>query len=91
MKWGQGPCVFFTHGWAGRGTQFCRFIPWLLEEGYSVVTFDAPSHGQSPGSMTNALEIYEAVLESVVNIVGDIHAFVGHSLGCCFSLALALL
>ena len=88
MKWGKGPCIFFTHGWAGRGTQFCRFIPRLLKEGYSVVAFDAPSHGQSPGVMTNALEILEAA-ESVVNVVGEIDAFVGHSFGCCFSLSLA--
>ena len=88
MKWGKGPCVFFTHGWAGRGTQVCQFIPRLLKEGFSVVSFDAPSHGQSPGVMTNALEILEAA-ESVVNVVGEIYAFVGHSFGCCFSLSLA--
>ncbi len=88
MKWGKGPCIFFTHGWAGRGTQFCQFIPRLLSEGFSVVVFDAPSHGQSPGFMTNALEVLEAA-ESVVNVVGEIYAFVGHSFGCCFSLSLA--
>ena len=88
MKWGKGPCVFFTHGWAGRGTQFCQFIPRLLKEGFSVVSFDAPSHGQSPGVMTNALEILEAA-ECVANVVGEIYAFVGHSFGCSFSLSLA--
>ena len=88
MKWGKGPCIFFTHGWAGRGTQFCQFLPSLLQKGFSVVAFDAPSHGQSPGFMTNAFEILEAA-ESVVNVVGEIYAFVGHSFGCCFSLSLA--
>jgi len=86
MKWGTGPSVLFIHGWAGRGTQFCKFIPLLEEKGLSVVTFDAPSHGMSSSRTTNALEILES-LTAVASVVGDIHALVGHSFGCCFALA----
>ncbi|MEE2742597.1 MAG: alpha/beta hydrolase [Bdellovibrionota bacterium] len=86
MKWGKGPSVLFIHGWAGRGTQFYKFIPFLEEKGFSVVTFDAPSHGMSPSRTTNALEILES-LTVVANVIGNIHALVGHSFGCCFALA----
>jgi hypothetical protein len=47
--WGEGPPVWVIHGWAGRATQFRRFIKPLNRAGYLVVGFDGPAHGNSQG------------------------------------------
>jgi pimeloyl-ACP methyl ester carboxylesterase len=83
--WGAGPVVYLVHGWAGWRWQLEAFVAPLVEEGYRVVTFDAPSHGASdpgpegPGRST-ILEFADA-LAAVVAANGPAHAVVAHSLG----------
>ncbi|MCX7638537.1 MAG: alpha/beta hydrolase [Cyclobacteriaceae bacterium] len=80
-KWGDSEkYVLVVHGWAGRATQFRRFIKPLLKEGFSVVGFDGPAHGRSEGKLTNIREFEEA-LNKLFELQGVPHAIIGHSFG----------
>ncbi len=79
-SWGSGKPVLFTHGWAGRGTQFRKFVEPFNKKGFKVIAFDGPSHGKSEGSTTNIHEFYEAI-KAIQSKYGDFEAMVGHSFG----------
>lgn len=88
-EFGEGSStVLFAHGWSGRGGQFRKFIPSLVERSYRVVVIDAPAHGESPGSETT-LKGYAIKLAEVADELGNIECVVGHSFGAGAS-ALAL-
>jgi pimeloyl-ACP methyl ester carboxylesterase len=72
--------VLLVHGWAGRATQFRKIIPALLQEGYRVVGFDGPAHGQSTGRSTSIME-FEVALKGVFERVGTPEAIIAHSFG----------
>jgi esterase/lipase len=78
--WGKGPVVMVIHGWAGRATQFRKFIPVLNKAGYRVVGFDGPAHGQSEGTRTNIIEFEEA-FRNLYAQVGEPEAILAHSFG----------
>ncbi len=80
-KWGkEGKLVLFVHGWAGRATQFRRFIKPLLKAGFQIVGFDGPAHGKSQGKQTNILE-FEETLQLIYKQVGTPEAIIAHSFG----------
>jgi pimeloyl-ACP methyl ester carboxylesterase len=79
-RWGQGPAVLLVHGWSGRGTQLGAFAAPLVKRGFSVVAFDAPGHGRSPGTDTNVFEVATA-LAAVAEQSGPLHAIIAHSFG----------
>lgn len=62
-EWGDEnkPCILFIHGWAGRATQFRKFIEPFNQSGYRILSFDGPAHGKSEGNRTNILEFEEVV------------------------------
>jgi len=72
--------ILLVHGWSGRGTQLFKIADTLLENGYSVVSFDAPAHGKSEGKSTIMSEFIEAVLE-IEKQYGPFEIAIGHSLG----------
>ncbi len=72
--------VLLTHGWAGRSTQLFMIANYLLENGFMVISFDAPSHGKSSGKTTNLLE-YIAAIKAIHNNFGPFEAAIGHSFG----------
>lgn len=80
-SWGNGPAVLMVHGWEGYGLQFRGFIDPLLENGYRVLTFDAPAHGDSGGNQSNLPEFAETILR-IEKTVGHIEAVIAHSFGC---------
>jgi len=80
-SWGDGPTVLLHHGWHGRGAQLGAFVAPLVEAGFSVVTYDAPAHGASPGRFTNGVEMARIIAEASRQLHG-LHAVVAHSLGC---------
>ena len=80
-RFGEGPIVMLTHGWEGRGSQLTPFVAPLLERGYSVVTFDAPGHGASPGSRSS-LPHFAWAVRGIADTVGAPQAIIAHSLGC---------
>ena len=72
--------ILLVHGWSGRGTQLVKFADALVAKGYSIVSFDAPAHGKSPGSTTIMTDFIASIAE-VDRKFGPFDAAVGHSLG----------
>jgi esterase/lipase len=85
-KWGSSPrTILFVHGWAGRATQFRRFVKPFLKSGFQVVGFDGPAHGNSDGKKTN-LDEFEMAIQQIVSRFGNVKAIVAHSFGGVASL-----
>jgi hypothetical protein len=81
LSWGTGErVVLLAHGWEGRGAQLGRFVHPLVEAGFSVVAFDGPAHGRSPGRQTDIVH-YSRVFGSVAAAVGPVFGVVAHSFG----------
>jgi pimeloyl-ACP methyl ester carboxylesterase len=83
-RWGVGPAVLLVHGWEGRGAQLGAFVAPLVAAGLSVVTFDAPGHGDSPGSrlyLTDHADAIDDVIAAITPSVGPLHAIIAHSFG----------
>lgn len=79
--WGEGPrTILLIHGWESRGTALRTFVPPLLEQGFRVVAFDGPAHGDSEGKRTNILHFAGAV-EAVIRQLGEVYGIIGHSFG----------
>ncbi len=91
--YGEGPLVYLVHGWGGWGLQLGAYVAPLVEQGFRVITWDAPSHGDSgagelgPGKST-MIEIAET-FEAVVAEHGTAYGVVAHS-GGAVATALAL-
>ncbi|MGC5346487.1 alpha/beta fold hydrolase [Streptomyces sp. DT24] len=84
-RWGDGERpVLLVHGWQSRGSRFADFVPGLLDQGHSVVTFDAPGHGDSGGRSTTILE-YREIITRLHDQYGTFDALVAHSLGALAS------
>ncbi len=84
-SWGKGPAVIVFHGWAGRATQFYKFIPIFNRAGYRVVGMDGPAHGKSEGRRTDIVHFSDAVFQ-LKQHVGDVVAVIGHSFGAVVGL-----
>jgi pimeloyl-ACP methyl ester carboxylesterase len=80
-RFGAGPSVLLVHGWEGRGSQLAPFVQPLVDLGHSVITFDAPAHGASPGSRSS-LPHFTWALRAVIEATELPAAIVAHSLGC---------
>ena len=78
--WGRGPAVLLVHGWGGRGGQLAGFVPALVANGYSVVTFDAPGHGRSPAP-ESSLIAFVAAIHAASRALGPVHGVIAHSIG----------
>lgn len=88
-QWGHGPRVLLVHGWAGVGGQLAAFAPALVEQGLSVVTFDAPAHGESPGRESSIMHFATAIT-AIAEQLGPVRAIIAHSFGApASSLAVA--
>jgi pimeloyl-ACP methyl ester carboxylesterase len=82
--------VYLVHGWGGRSEQFAALVEPLRRAGYTVVAFDAPSHGASdPGAWgptsTTGVEFGKA-LDAVFMKFGRGEAVVAHSMGALSTL-----
>lgn len=80
--WGDAsrPWVLLVHGWAGRATQFRKFIPVLLEKGFCVIGPDGPAHGQSDGRVTSIPEFHQMFV-AVYQKFGEPAGIITHSFG----------
>jgi pimeloyl-ACP methyl ester carboxylesterase len=81
-EWGKNKndYVLLIHGWAGRATQFRRFIKPLMNSGFSVIGFDGPAHGKSSGKKTSIKE-FEETLQKIYELRGEPKAILAHSFG----------
>jgi pimeloyl-ACP methyl ester carboxylesterase len=80
--------VLILHGFGSAAHKFEDYALLLSAKGYEVLAFDAPAHGESEGSTTNALE-YSAMIKKVIQDFGPVEGFLAHSFGG-ISLSLAL-
>ncbi len=80
-EWGKGEqIILLVHGWESRGTALRSFVPGLVKEGFRVVAFDGPAHGNSPGKRTNLSNFAGAVL-TMIRHLGGVHSIITHSFG----------
>lgn len=80
-RWGDGGRpVLVVHGWTSRASRFAGFIEALRAQGRSVVTFDAPGHGESGGRATN-IRLQREIIRRLHAQYGDFSAVVAHSFG----------
>lgn len=80
-RWGSGDKhILLCHAWGGRGTQLGNLVEPLIANGYSVITFDAPAHGASPGKTSDMVE-YVTTISLISQKYGPFDAVVGHSFG----------
>lgn len=87
--WGNGPTVLMVHGWHGYSGHFVDFVEPLIHAGFRVVAFDAPAHGDTPGTSTSLPEIAKAMMHLAAQF-GPLHAVVTHSFGTpCVTYALS--
>lgn len=84
-RWGHGPVALLVHGWEGRGAQLGAFIEPLVDAGMSVVAFDAPGHGDSPGHRLFLSDMADCIGQLVEHL-GSVHALIAHSFGAAASL-----
>src|SRR4051794_27933537 len=92
--WGTGPRVYLVHGWGGHRLQLAAFVEPLVAAGFQVVTYDAPSHGDSgPGGLgrrrSSPLEPMQAI-GTVIEAHRPAHAILGPSPGAAASRPAAL-
>lgn len=80
-EWGdEGPRVLLVHGWEGRGAQLGAMVEPLVGLGFRVLTFDAPAHGDTSGSISSLFHFARAT-RTVAAAFGSFHAVVTHSMG----------
>ncbi len=72
--------VLCAHGWGGHALNFSHIIQRLLDDGFNVLAFDGPAHGNSSGKQTNLLRNTQALL-AIASHVQPIDVLIGHSFG----------
>jgi pimeloyl-ACP methyl ester carboxylesterase len=61
-QWGNGhKKILLVHGWEGHAGNFAAIIERLLQEDYTVLSFDGPSHGASSHGKTSSFEFTDLV------------------------------
>jgi len=81
-QWGNpdAPGIMLIHGWNGRGLQLGAFAEPLVNSGLRVIAFDAPGHGDSPGSSTHIFD-YAQAIQDVAGASGMLSGAIAHSFG----------
>jgi pimeloyl-ACP methyl ester carboxylesterase len=77
---GNGKTILICHGYASYFYKFEKYIQPLLKNGFRVVGFDAPAHGNSEGKYINII-VYKDAIDQIIKQCGQIDHFMGHSLG----------
>ena len=83
---GNGPTVVLIHGLFSNLGSMVPIAQDLIAQGFKVVLFDAPAHGEAIGTRTDPVEIRE-LIRKIGKQLGDIHAVICHSLGVLWALA----
>lgn len=86
-QWGNGSkTILVVHGWAGRATQFRRFVKPFLKEGFQIIGFDGPAHGKSDGRSTDVIE-FKNTIKAIATRYENITGILAHSFGGIASLS----
>ena len=84
----QARKALILHGFGSAAHKFEDYAIMLAEKGFEVLAFDAPAHGESEGTRTNAIEYCEMIRKVMLQF-GPVQSFLAHSFGG-ISLSLAL-
>lgn len=80
-RWGSGGrIILLVHGWQSRASRFSAIVDALERQDVTIVAFDAPANGDSPGRFVTALD-YADVIERIAARFGPIDTIVAHSFG----------
>ena len=82
---GDGPTVVLVHGLHSNLGTMAPIAEELVAQGFGVVLFDAPAHGEAIGTTTDPIEVRD-VIRKIGQRLGEIHAIVWHSLGGAWAL-----
>jgi pimeloyl-ACP methyl ester carboxylesterase len=81
-QWGSSDkLILCLHGWESRSICFSEMIQPLLQDGYSIISFDMPGHGESDGFETTIF-LCDQICAYLNERYGQFEACIGHSLGC---------
>ena len=72
--------ALLLHGFGSAAYKFEGYVAPLVQKGYEVLAFDAPAHGDSEGTITNAIE-YSHMIKKVIALYGPVNSFICHSFG----------
>jgi Serine aminopeptidase, S33 len=85
--WGSAePSVLALHGWGTDSTTMSAVVDVSVRNGESVMCFDAPGHGVSPGRQATITE-YASAISAVLQRFSSIRTIVAHSLSAIAAVA----
>lgn len=76
---GGDKSVLAIHGWEGQAGNFSDLVYKLLDNGYTVYAFDAPSHGFSSKQETNVMDFTDCIDDMIRKL--NVKNIVSHSFG----------
>jgi pimeloyl-ACP methyl ester carboxylesterase len=76
---GEKETILLLHGWESNSFRWRNLIGYLKREGFRVIAFDAPAHGDSSGSLFNVIRYTECTQTIVSRYNPDY--IIGHSVG----------
>jgi pimeloyl-ACP methyl ester carboxylesterase len=80
-RWGTGErVILLVHGWRSRASRFAAIIRALESPDVTIIAFDAPGNGDSPGRFVTILD-YADIIAELSDAYGPIDTVVGHSFG----------
>jgi len=79
-KWDNGgEAILLIHGWEGQAGNFADLIEKLIKKGYTIFSFDGPSHGFSSKGKTSLFDFSELVAVLIRKF--EVKKLVSHSFG----------
>jgi len=76
---GDNTTVLLMHGWESNSFRWHKLIPVLQKEGYNIIAFDAPAHGNTSGKILNA-PLYSSCAQFIIEKFKP-NYIIGHSFG----------
>jgi len=76
---GDGPTVLLMHGWESNSFRWRPVVTALQKAGFSVVSFDAPAHGYSSGTILH-VPLYADCSQKIIEAYQPEY-IIGHSIG----------
>ena len=80
-EFGEGEPILICHGLYSRASKLVLMIQKLVENGYKVIAFDVPGHGNSTGKDFDTL-LCADIVEALTKIYPEINTIIAHSFGC---------
>ncbi|MGB0849759.1 MAG: alpha/beta fold hydrolase [Bacteroidia bacterium] len=86
-KWGEGgEVILCLHGWQSNSYRWKKYIESLDKEKYTIISIDAPAHGESDGRIFN-VPMYARLIEELISEY-RVNYILAHSLGAFATMCL---